>query len=74
MSKISKKTVRLGILGTGRMADYHAEKFQAVKDCQIIAAVAAHLALAPKPSVIIKASLLAIPACRNCSRAGNSTR
>jgi predicted dehydrogenase len=39
MSKINKKTVRLGIIGTGRMADYHAEKFQAIKNCQIVAAV-----------------------------------
>ena len=36
---MSKKTVRLAILGTGRMADYHAERFQKIKNIQIVAAV-----------------------------------
>jgi predicted dehydrogenase len=35
----SKKVVRLAILGTGRMADYHAERFREVANCQILAAV-----------------------------------
>jgi len=39
MSKTSKKIVRLAILGTGRMAGYHAERFQEVKNCEIVAAV-----------------------------------
>ena len=39
MSKFNIKTVRLGILGTGRMADYHAERFQKVKNCRIVGAV-----------------------------------
>ena len=38
MSK-SKKTVRLAILGSGRMAGYHAERFQEVPGCQIMAAM-----------------------------------
>jgi predicted dehydrogenase len=38
MSK-SKRAVRLAILGSGRMADYHAERFQEVPNCQILAAV-----------------------------------
>jgi predicted dehydrogenase len=36
---MSKKTVRLAVLGTGRMADYHAENFKKIKNCQIVAAV-----------------------------------
>jgi len=35
----SKKVVRIAILGTGRMADYHAERFREVANCQILAAV-----------------------------------
>jgi predicted dehydrogenase len=38
MSK-TKKVVRLAILGTGRMADIHAERFQEIANCQILAAV-----------------------------------
>ena len=38
MSK-TKRAVRLAILGTGRMADFHAERFQEVPDCKIVAAV-----------------------------------
>src|SRR5262245_6895567 len=38
MSK-SKKVVRLAILGSGRMAGYHAERFQEVPNCEIVAAV-----------------------------------
>ncbi|HEY5954465.1 MAG TPA: Gfo/Idh/MocA family oxidoreductase [Terrimicrobiaceae bacterium] len=38
MSK-SKRVVRLAILGTGRMADYHAQRFQEVPNCQLVAAV-----------------------------------
>ncbi len=38
MSK-TKRAVRLAILGTGRMADFHAERFQEVPDCAIVAAV-----------------------------------
>lgn len=38
MSK-SKKIVRLAILGSGRMAGYHAERFQEVPGCQIMAAM-----------------------------------
>ena len=38
MSK-SKRAVRLAILGTGRMGDFHAERFQEVSDCKIVAAV-----------------------------------
>jgi predicted dehydrogenase len=38
MSK-SKKIVRLAILGTGRMADYHAQRFHKAGGCQIVAAV-----------------------------------
>jgi predicted dehydrogenase len=39
MSKTSKKTVRLALLGTGRMGGFHAERFQEIKNCQIVAAV-----------------------------------
>jgi predicted dehydrogenase len=35
----TKRVVRLAILGTGRMADIHAERFQEIADCQILAAV-----------------------------------
>ena len=38
MSK-TKKVVRLAILGTGRMADFHAERFREVPSCQMLAAV-----------------------------------
>jgi predicted dehydrogenase len=38
MSK-TKKTVRLAILGTGRMADFQAERFREISDCEIVAAV-----------------------------------
>jgi predicted dehydrogenase len=38
MSK-TKRAVRLAILGTGRMADFHAERFQEVSDCKIVAAM-----------------------------------
>ena len=38
MSK-TKRVVRLAILGTGRMADFHAERFREVPNCQIVAAV-----------------------------------
>jgi predicted dehydrogenase len=39
MNKTRKKEVRLAIIGTGRMAGYHAERFQIVKHCRIVAAV-----------------------------------
>jgi predicted dehydrogenase len=39
MSKMSKNTVRVGIIGTGMMADLHAERFQKVKNCEVVAAV-----------------------------------
>jgi predicted dehydrogenase len=35
----SKRAVRLALLGTGRMGDFHAERFQEVSDCEIVAAV-----------------------------------
>jgi predicted dehydrogenase len=35
----TKRVVRLAILGTGRMADFHAERFREVANCQILAAV-----------------------------------
>jgi predicted dehydrogenase len=35
---MSKKTVRLAILGTGGMANVHAERFNAIKDCAVVAA------------------------------------
>jgi predicted dehydrogenase len=38
MSK-TKKVVRLALLGTGRMADFHAERFREVPNCQMVAAV-----------------------------------
>ena len=38
MSK-TKKVVRLALLGTGRMADFHAERFREVPSCQMLAAV-----------------------------------
>jgi predicted dehydrogenase len=38
MSK-TKRVVRLALLGTGRMADFHAERFREVANCQILAAV-----------------------------------
>jgi predicted dehydrogenase len=38
MSK-TKRVVRLALLGTGRMADFHAERFREVANCQIVAAV-----------------------------------
>jgi predicted dehydrogenase len=38
MSK-RKKIVRLALLGTGRMGDYHAERFRKVSNCEILAVV-----------------------------------
>lgn len=43
---MTKKTVRLAILGTGGMANVHAERFNANKDCAVVAAADVDLARA----------------------------
>ncbi len=39
MSKMNRKTVRVAIIGTGRMGDYHAQRLQKVKNCRVVAAM-----------------------------------
>lgn len=43
---MSKKTIRLAVLGTGGMANVHAERFRSIKDCTVVAAADVDLARA----------------------------
>ena len=43
---MSKKTVRLAVLGTGGMANIHAERFNAIAGCKVVAAADVDLARA----------------------------
>jgi len=43
---MTRKTVRLAILGTGGMANFHADKFNAISNCKIVAAADVDLARA----------------------------
>jgi predicted dehydrogenase len=43
---VSKKTIRLAVLGTGGMANVHAERFNAIAGCKVVAAADVDLARA----------------------------